>query len=580
LPSLGRRTLIKTGAAAGAAALVPWTGARGELPPVARDRTLIVSWGGREGRWVDWDVWNPYAEGSDHQNGLNLIFEPLAYYTAFDDRTYMWLAESFEFSADFKRLTIKTRPGVKWSDGVPFSAEDVAYTLSKLRDLGRKVRWGVDVQYSVEQAAAPDDNTVVIDFKLPSPRFFYFMTYKYDIGVPIVPKHVFDGQDWTSFKNFDPARLWPLSTGPWQVAETSPQRKVLDRRGGWWAAERKLAPLPAVERNIWLPDAGEQRSLQALVANQFDAGPVMQPAAFPALFRSNPKITTYTFHKPPYGYMDWWPISLYLNNERPPFDDKDVRWALSYYIDRQQVIDIGFLGASTISNLPVPLYLPLMDYIDAVDDLLATYDTSEYAPKKADALLTRKGFRKDPGGFWTDGQGNRVKLDIIGLGTSGPAIGPVIVEMLKRSGIEAGFSLPPDFYDRLQDGKFDGAIYGHGGSLNEPYPAMRLYQGDSIAVPGLHQANFTRWKNAEFDQLVDEAYGVAPTDKKRLIEIWRRAMEIWLPELPDIQLVQNYQRIPWSTQYWKNWPTKENPYTNGAHFQLTFAMVLWNVQRT
>ena len=72
---------------------------------------------------------------------------------------------------------------------------------------------------------------------------------------------------------------------------------------------------------------------------------------------------------------------------------------------------------------------------------------------------------------------------------------------------------------------------------------------------------------------------VSPPDKERLTEIWRRAMEIWLPELPDIQLVQNYQRIPWNTRYWKNWPTKQNPYTNDAHFQLSFAKVLWNLHR-
>jgi len=55
-------------------------------------------------------------------------------------------------------------------------------------------------------------------------------------------------------------------------------------------------------------------------------------------------------------------------------------------------------------------------------------------------------------------------------------------------------------------------------------------------------------------------------------------MEIWLPELPDIQLVQNYHRIPWNTTYWKNWPTEENAYINGAHWHLTFAMVLWSLQ--
>jgi hypothetical protein len=42
--------------------------------------------------------------------------------------------------------------------------------------------------------------------------------------------------------------------------------------------------------------------------------------------------------------------------------------------------------------------------------------------------------------------------------------------------------------------------------------------------------------------------------------------------------VQNYHRIPWNTTYWKHWPTEQDPYVNGAHWHLTFPMVLWNLQ--
>jgi len=223
------------------------------------------------------------------------------------------------------------------------------------------------------------------------------------------------------------------------------------------------------------------------------------------VFRQNPKIITHTGQTSPYGYMDWWPISLYVNNERPPFDQKDVRWALSYYLDRRQLIEVGYLGANTPSKLPLPPYPPLLPYFDAVKDLLAKYDTNEFAPKRSDSLLAAKGFKKDGEGFWVDAQGKRLNVNIIGFGASGPAIGPVLVEMLKRRGVEAGMALPPDFDSRFQKGEFDGAIYGHGGSVNEPYATLRLYQGASIAVPGAHQANFARWKNAEYDKLVDDA---------------------------------------------------------------------------
>ena len=572
-----RRDLLKTSVLAGTAAALPWQTVDAQPAAPPRDRTMILVWGGREGRWVDFELWNPYSIGSNHQNGPNLMYEPLAYYSAFADKMHMWLAESFEFSADFKKLTIKTRSGIKWSDGVAFSAEDVAFTLNSLRDLGPKVRWGIDVNQAVEKATATDANTVVVDFKIPSPRFFFFMTYKYDIGVYIVPKHIFEGQDWPSFKHFDIAKGWPVTTGPWQVTAASPQQKVFDRRASWWAADKGLAPLPAVLRNIWLPTAGEQQTAQLLITNQVDAGTGMQPATFATVFRQNPKITTHSGQKPPFGYRDWWPIALYLNNERPPFDDKDVRWAISHYVDRQQIIDVGYLGASEVSPLPMPDYAPLAPYKDHIKDLLAKHDTLAFDRRKGDAILTSKGFAKGADGIWAR-DGKKLTIDIIGFGGTGPAIGPILTEMLKRAGVDASMSLPPDFDDRFQKGQYTGAIYGHGGSVNEPYNTLKLYQSASVAVPGGHQVNFARWKNAAYDKIVDQMFTVPPTDTVKLKELFRQAMEIWLPELPDIQIVQLHHRIPMNTTYWKNWPTAENAYVNGAHWHLTFPMVLWSLQ--
>ncbi|MGC1410412.1 MAG: ABC transporter substrate-binding protein, partial [Acetobacteraceae bacterium] len=449
--------------------------------------------------------------------------------------------------------------------------------LNSLRDLGPKVKWGVDVQQVMKEAKATDASTVVVDFMVPAPRFFFFMTYKYDIGVYIVPKHIFAGQDWTTFKHFDIAKGWPVSTGPWKVTEASLQQKVFDRRPEWWAVKAGLAPLPAIERTIWLPVAGEQATAQALITNQLDAATGMQPATFPTLFRGNPKIITHTGQKPPYGYVDWWPISLYVNNEVKPYDDKDVRWAVSHYVDRQQLIDVGYLGASQVSSLPMPPYPPLQPYFDAVKDLLAKYDTLEFDPKKGDALLSGKGYKKD-GGVWVDPQGKKLTLDIIGFGAAGPAIGPVLSEMLRRHGIEASMSMPPDFDDRFQKGQYVGSIYGHGGSITEPYSTLRLYQGRSVAVPGAHLVNFARWKNAEFDKITDEMYVTDPNNKPKMLDLFHRAMEIWLPELPDIQLVQNFHRIPMNTTYWKNWPTADNAYINGASWHLTYPIVLWNLK--
>ena len=98
---LSRRDLIKTGAlAAGAAAVLPARPAAAQLKTVPRNRTLSLVWiGSREGRWVDYELWNPYAIGANHQNGPGILYEPLAYYSAFADKEHLWLAESYRYSA-------------------------------------------------------------------------------------------------------------------------------------------------------------------------------------------------------------------------------------------------------------------------------------------------------------------------------------------------------------------------------------------------------------------------------------------------------------------------------------------------
>ena len=314
-----------------------------------------------------------------------------------------------------------------------------------------------------------------------------------------------------------------------------------------------------------------------MLTGQSDTAYDMLPASFPTMLRGNAKLTTWTGDKPPYGYVDWWPISLYVNTEKPPFDDRDVRWALSYFINRKQVVDVGFLGASQVSALPMPPYPPLMPYFDAVKDLLAKHDTLAFDPKKGEALLAAKGYKKD-GGKWT-GPNGPITVSIISSGTFGAALGPVVSELLRRQGVDASFALPPDFNSRFQQGEFTGSIYGHGGSIREPYDTMRLYQGKSIAVPGAHLVNFSRWKNVEFDKLVDEAYVPDPDNTARMKDIFRAAMEIWLPELPDIQLVQNHHRVPVSTARWSNWPDEKNAYVNSCAWHLTVNMWLWNLQK-
>jgi peptide/nickel transport system substrate-binding protein len=572
-----------TQAAAGGAAYTPElfaARAAAQVAEVPREQTLVAVRSRQQGKFVDDQSWNPFLPGGglDHQLGPHMMYEPLAYYSAFEDKTIMWLAEGYDYSDDYKTLTINTRPNVTWSDGEPFSAEDVAYTFNQLTALGSKVRWGADVQQFLDSAETSDENTAVLHFKVPAPRFFDFVAYKFDIGVYIVPKHIFEGQDWESFTHFDIAKGWPVTTGPWRVVYSAPEQKVLDRADSWWGIEAGVAELPAMKRFVYLPDPGEQGLVSGISANQYDIDTGIQPTSFATVFAENPKVTTWTGQEKPYGNVDWWPHSLYLNNTVPPYDDPNVRWAISYYLDRQQIIDVAWLGASSPSTLFVPDYPPLQPFLEAVQPLIDEHPYLEYNPTKGDELLTAKGWSKNDRGMWQDETGTPINLEIISF-FDFTAVGPVVVEQLAQAGIEATYAEPTNIFDRFLGGDYTGCLFGHGGSYSsDVYYSLRLYQTASEKIPGGHLVNASLWHNEEYDKLVDQLYSISPTDTEAVMDIWKKAMAIWLPDYPDIQISQGYHRLPMNTTYWTNWPTAENPYVNPAHWHLTWPYVMHKLQ--
>ena len=118
-------------------------------------------------------------------------------------------------------------------------------------------------------------------------------------------------------------------------------------------------------------------------------------------------------------------LALDSTTRSQPFNDKDMRWALSYLIDRDKLVEVGWSGASAASPLPMPGYPPLQPYFDAAKPLLEKYHTNEFNPKKAEELLNGKGWKKNGQGMYADASGNTLKLEIISSGTAGNALGPV-----------------------------------------------------------------------------------------------------------------------------------------------------------
>ena len=489
------------------------------------------------------------------------------------------MGESYQYNADFTELTIKIRPGVEWSDGVPFTARDVAFTLNMLRDNAPALRWSDDMKIWVKDAQAIDKLTVKVIFNSPNPRFmFNYLMPHQDIGIWIIPEHIWKDQDPTDFSNYDMEKGWPVVTGPYRLALSTPDQTIWDLREDWWAAKIGFQPMPKVERIIFLPAFDETKHAQMMINNEVDVSLNLSSENIQKVLELNPKVSTFSGHKPPFGYKDWWPTGLGFNDSEPPFDDPEIRWAISYAINRDDVVTYGLQGAGTATKVTFPEFPALMPYIDSIQDLLEQYDTNEFNPQKTVEIMERKGYTKDKEGFWVDSDGNRLKIEITTFSVL-QSIAPPVVENLRRAGFDASYHMPADFFSRISLGIAEAYIFGHAASVRDPYMTLDLYHSRFALPTGESTWPAYRWVNPEFDKIIKQM-GTIAYDDPEMFPLFHQAMEIWLKELPDIPLSSYYHRNPINHTYWTGWPNEDNPYTNDANWHKTLLLMLLRLQPT
>jgi len=551
------------------------------LKKVPRNRTLIldcVDSGTCAGQMKDYDSFNPYIPGRTARTGYQFLYEPLYFYNAYKetDNIIPWIAESHQFNDDYTEVAVKIRPGVEWSDGMPWTAHDFVFTINMLKDNAPVLLFSTDMETWVAEAVAVDSLTARIKLTGPNPRFiFTYFTHNFDNGVPIVPKHIWEGKNPEEFANFDMSKGWPVVSGPYKMVLSVPEQRIWDLREGWWAAKIGFHALPKVERLIFLPFVEEAKRVQIMVSNNLDSCVDLRPPNIRTVVESNPNITTWTGRELPLGYLDWWPISLGFNNQEEPFKNSYIRWAMNHVIDREQIVEVGWQGSGRSTVLPLPDFPSIRRYTDQIQDLLEKYPVHLYDLERSAQIMRDHGWEKNGSGMWEkDGQTVRMAINIFG---GFQDIGPVIVEQLKRGGFDASFRMLSDVYDQMSQGEARAFLNGHGGSVRDPYFTLRLYHSRFVKPTGTPAEHFWRWSNPEFDAIVDQMGKTDPSDPE-LQKLFHQAMEIWLHDLPSVPLVQWYHRIPHNETYWKNWPTAQNPYINSAYWHRTFLLVLLGLE--
>lgn len=539
----------------------------GALKDVPRNRTLVIthwsdSYRTQHDNVENFNWWLPGNSHARHASEKGLI-EFLFYTNLNEGNIIPWLGESFEYNDSLDAIDVKIREGAKWSDGVDFTAHDVKFTIDMVRnnapDLNRSTHWN-DM---ISEVVVHDDYNLTIHLSRPDPRFFQVQFgFGWENHTPIVPKHVWENEDPLTFNNYDPEKGWPLGTGAYRLALSTPEVQIYDRRDDWWASETGFHDAPMVERIQYIPVANDDIAGQLYINNQLDAGPPLLKGTFEAAKGFNDALRSWNFEGPVWGAPDGCNFVLILNNQKTHFSSVDVRWAINHAINRDEITGLAYEGGVPAVVVPISSY-GVKQYLPLMQDILDKYDAGNHSLEKVDERMTTAGYSKDSEGFWTK-DGERVEITLEIPSWMRPQ-GPFLEKQLQEGGFDAVFKQgePATIGDRLRMGETE-VVWVQCGSINEPYDTFKSYHSKNSAPPGENYKGAVqggRYENPEMDAILDEMEAMLHSpDDPRYVELARGAMELFLRDMPVIHIAEELHVIVHNTHYWQGWPGVEDPY--------------------
>ena len=327
--------------------------ASGPLKTVPRNQTFIAIQGGANGANPDFANFNVRTVGGSvngwHSGALQTMAEPLIMFDVLTGEYENWLAENWQYNPDFTELTVKLRKGIEWSDGTPFTSKDVVFTFNVVRDNQDKMVHTAEINF-LKEAQAVDDLTIKFVLNKPNPRWWATtLTSNHGIVEQFYPEAIFKGQDPLTFTFYDPAKGWPISTGPYKLVQATSQQKVFDLNPNYWGAKTGFKALPKIQRVIFLPNQDDTLAIQKLINNEIDMCKIVPVPTLKSAFAQNPKVITFSGQEAPYGYLDWCPISLGFNNSVAPFDKAEFRQAINFALDRTKLVNLAEAGAGVVA---------------------------------------------------------------------------------------------------------------------------------------------------------------------------------------------------------------------------------------
>jgi ABC-type transport system substrate-binding protein len=412
------------------------------------------------------------------------------------------LATTWTISRDGRRYAFRLREDVRFHDGRPLTADDVAFTFERaLRtdDPGNLVRPYLSVisgadAYAARRAATlagvrADDGGVVIELARPYPCFLEVLAMD---GLRIVPRHAVEAAGAAAFGRA------PVGTGPFRLESWDADRIRLVRNPDAWGPPAWVDAL-----DLSFPGEGGRSETDLLLADRLD---VAQVTGDDLGRLTRPHVRVLRFQELSVAFLG-------LLTGVPPLDDVRIRRAVAHAVDREALVaDAPLLRRESVGILPpgLPGYSPHRKAL-------------EHDPERSRALLAEAGF---PGGrglapihLYTSGSSaaaarvlERIRADLVGVGI------PVDVRVVPWA----------EMSRRIQDNAAPAFMLGWVADLADPDAFLRaLFRSDATS-------NLFAFADPEADVLLDA--GASETHPVRRVDLYRRAERRILEQAPLVPL--------------------------------------------
>ncbi|HZX05448.1 ABC transporter substrate-binding protein [Kribbella sp.] len=484
-----------------------------------------------------------------------MIYEPLVMINGIKptEPGKPWLATEWKWDANYTKLSFTIRDGVKWSDGQPLTADDVAYSFQL-----RKDHDALNTDAIPYGTITASGNKVDLTF----PRS-QFTNQNKILTVFVVPKH-----QWSTIADPTQDTLKnPIGTGPYTVKSFTPQTTTLTLRDSYWQDLPKVKELRYTSYN----DNNAQTTALANGSSEWS-------------FVFVPNVKAVYQSKDPKNNKLWFPANLgihglWINTTRKPFDNPALRRAMNLVINRDDIFNQGEAGyfypkVESVTGIPTP----------AGESFIAPEYKGKVHSVDLDGAkkeLSGAGFKLE-GDVLKDPTGKPVTLtltDPAGWSDYQTDL-EIIKDNLSTIGIKATIDKANQdaWFKNIDTGNFDAAMHWTNGGAT-PFDIYQNIMDGKILKPvgkGGVSGNYGRFNSPEATKALDQ-YANAADNATRTAAL-NTLQKIMVEQMPIIPTSASNVGGLYSTKNWVGWPDEQNQYGPAQPTQQNALQIILNLK--